>query len=158
MSKAKLGDVISVDRFGYQHFGVYSGNNNVIHYNKAENGRGTVMETSMSDFLDGASTYKVCEHKSDVGESIMNVMMSRNPLGLTISLGKLAYSAYKELNAKSYSAEETVKRARSRIGETKYSLSTNNCEHFAEECKTGVKNSSQVNELANAIIRFFGRY
>ena len=158
MSKAKLGDVISVDRFGYQHFGVYSGNNNVIHYNKAENGRGTVMETSMRDFLDGASDYKVCEHKSDVGESIMNVMMSRNPLGTTIAFGKLAYSAYKELNAKSYDAEETVRRARSKIGETKYSLPTNNCEHFAEECKTGVKNSSQVNELANTIIRFFGKF
>lgn len=122
MRKAKKGDVISVDRVGYQHFGVYAGNNHVIHYNKAENGRGKVMETSLSDFLDGASDYKVCEHKSDIGEAVMNVVMSRNPLGFTIDLGKLAYSAYKEFNTKSYSAEETVRRARSRIGETKYSL------------------------------------
>lgn len=157
MSKAKMGDVISVDRFGYQHFGVYSGDNKVVHYNKAENGRGTVMETSIGDFLDGASDYKVCEHKSDIGEAVMNVMMSRNSLGLTIACGKLAYSAYKEFNTKSYSAEETVRRARSRIGETKYDPVRNNCEHFAEECKTGVKNSSQVNELANTIIRIIGR-
>ena len=157
MGKAKLGDIIAVNRLGYQHFGVYSGNNNVVHYHKAESGKGTIMETSMSEFLDGTNNYHVCEHKSDIGESVMNVMMSRNPVGFTLSLGKLAYSTYKEFNANSYNAEETVQRARSKIGETEYFLPTNNCEHFAEECKTGVKNSSQVNALVNAIIRFIGR-
>ena len=157
MGKAKLGDIIAVNRLGYQHFGVYSGNNNVVHYHKAESGKGTIMETSMSEFLDGSNDYLVCEHKSDVGESVRNVIQSGNPLGLVLSLGKLGYSIYKDCNAQDYGAKETVQRARSKIGETEYFLPTNNCEHFAEECKTGIKNSSQVNHLANIIIRFFGR-
>ncbi len=43
-----------------------------------------------------------------------------------------------------YSPEEVVKRARRRLGERKYSLRTNNCEHFATWCKTGKARSKQV--------------
>ncbi|MFQ9674660.1 MAG: lecithin retinol acyltransferase family protein [Clostridium paraputrificum] len=39
---------------------------------------------------------------------------------------------------------ETVKRALSRIGERRYNLFTNNCEHFATWCKTGVSYSKQI--------------
>ena len=78
MEKAKLGDIIAVNRLGYQHFGIYSGNNNVVHYHKAESGKGTIMETSMREFLDGTNNYRVCEHKSDVGESVRNVIQSGN--------------------------------------------------------------------------------
>ena len=46
-----------------------------------------------------------------------------------------------------YSAKETVERAKSRIGETQYNLAFNNCEHFALWCKTGLKESSQVEDL-----------
>lgn len=34
MAKLNLGDVIYVDRGLYKHFGIYSGNNKVIHYVK----------------------------------------------------------------------------------------------------------------------------
>lgn len=37
-----------------------------------------------------------------------------------------------------YSSDETVKRAKSRRDENSYNLVTNNCEHFAIWCKTGV--------------------
>ena len=38
----------------------------------------------------------------------------------------------------------TLTRAYSKIGETGYNLITNNCEHFAEWCKTGNKKSLQT--------------
>jgi hypothetical protein len=42
------------------------------------------------------------------------------------------------------SPRETVRRARSRLGECEYSLFTNNCEHFAFWCKTGTSRSPQL--------------
>jgi hypothetical protein len=42
----------------------------------------------------------------------------------------------------------TLDRARSRLGEAKYNLAFNNCEHFATWCKTGVHASIQVTDAA----------
>ena len=40
-----------------------------------------------------------------------------------------------------------VERAKSRLGEHKYNLLFNNCEHFANWCKTGISDSKQVREF-----------
>lgn len=50
-----------------------------------------------------------------------------------------------------YSGKEIVERARSQIGENAYNLALNNCEHFAIWCKTGLRESSQVNGIINSI-------
>lgn len=52
---------------------------------------------------------------------------------------------------KMYSPKETVERARSRLGEENYSLLSNNCEHFAIWCKTGVSRSYQVRRAAELL-------
>jgi hypothetical protein len=44
----------------------------------------------------------------------------------------------------SYSSQEIVRRARSRIGENDYRLLTNNCEHFCNWCVGGVSRSAQT--------------
>jgi hypothetical protein len=44
---------------------------------------------------------------------------------------------------------EVVSRARSRLGEDRYHLLTNNCEHFCEWCVHGEHRSRQVDELAD---------
>ncbi len=41
-------------------------------------------------------------------------------------------------------ADIVVKRARARLGEKRYNLATNNCEHFATKCATGEARSKQV--------------
>ncbi len=43
----------------------------------------------------------------------------------------------------------TLNRALKRIGEKKYNLLFNNCEHFANWCKTGFHNSKQIDDLIN---------
>jgi len=43
-----------------------------------------------------------------------------------------------------FSAEETIRRARSRLGERGYDFTANNCDHFAVWCKTGQHRSLQV--------------
>ena len=51
-----------------------------------------------------------------------------------------------------FSGEETVNRARSRLGEESYNLIFNNCEHFALWCKTGKSKSIQVEKAVTAAV------
>ncbi len=44
-----------------------------------------------------------------------------------------------------------VQRAESRLGERKYNMLFNNCEHFANWCKTGISDSKQVRDFIPAI-------
>ena len=44
-----------------------------------------------------------------------------------------------------------VQRAESRLGERKYNMLFNNCEHFANWCKTGISDSKQVRNFIPAI-------
>lgn len=46
-----------------------------------------------------------------------------------------------------FAPEEIVARARSRLGEDRYRLTTNNCEHFCHWCRTGENCSAQVERL-----------
>ena len=47
----------------------------------------------------------------------------------------------------SYTPIEIVARAQSRLGEDRYSVLSNNCEHFCSWCVHGVARSSQVDRL-----------
>jgi hypothetical protein len=46
-----------------------------------------------------------------------------------------------------FSAAEVVARARSRLGENRYRVTSNNCEHFCEWCVYGEPRSEQVDSL-----------
>jgi hypothetical protein len=52
----------------------------------------------------------------------------------------------------SYDPKEIVRRARSRLGEDRYRLLSNNCEHFCEWCARGLHRSAQV-EVLRATVR-----
>lgn len=47
-------------------------------------------------------------------------------------------------SAPRYDGAEVVARARARLGEDRYRLLSNNCEHFVEWCITGTPRSAQV--------------
>jgi len=53
-------------------------------------------------------------------------------------------------------SEEVIRRARSRLGEDRYRLLSNNCEHFSEWCVHGQHRSAQVERLV-ALPRRLGR-
>lgn len=51
----------------------------------------------------------------------------------------------------SYISDAVVERAESRIGEKEYNLIANNCEHFANWCKTGMSHSQQVKNYSPTV-------
>jgi hypothetical protein len=63
----------------------------------------------------------------------------------------------------SFDCQEVIRRARSRVGEDRYRILTNNCEHFCEWCLHGEHRSYQVEALLdrvralNAALRFLTR-
>ncbi len=49
--------------------------------------------------------------------------------------------------APAFSPDEIVRRAKARLGENRYAIITNNCEHFCEWCIGGRAKSSQIEAL-----------
>jgi len=50
-----------------------------------------------------------------------------------------------------FAPHEVVARARSRLGEDRYRLTTNNCEHFCEWCLSDESRSEQVERIVNRL-------
>lgn len=148
------GDVICVNRGLYKHYGVYVEGGNVIHYtgaNGPDDFNGIVRETSIDEFLNGADRFTICRFPD-------------KPERYDSSYDKkhIIFSIWQEIknfrlrDYHLYSGDETVRRARSKLGEGGYNLAMNNCEHFAVWCKTGIKDSSQVNKVLDVITYLLG--
>lgn len=106
----------------YFHYAVYVGSGRVIHYASDTGDWGEniyIHEASLKDFMQDAPVIRICKF----------------PKKSTLPGYHL------------YSAEETVRRAKSRLGEEKYDLLFNNCEHFAVWCKTNISNCRQVSNI-----------
>lgn len=58
--------------------------------------------------------------------------------------------------APKYPGDAVVTRARSRLGEDRYRVWSNNCEHFASWCISGENRSAQVDALAARLKRVAG--
>ena len=122
MTMPKNGDILRVAREGYTHWGIYASAGDwipgsVIHYSGDGDFKGTVMETPMEKFTQGAKNVEV-----------MTKYLERN-------------------FRRCFSGEKTLARARSQLGHGDYDILTNNCEHFAIWCKTGKRESSQTGLL-----------
>jgi len=147
----KPGDVIGASRSGlYEHYAVYLGNGRVIHYGgESDDFGGTVSvhEASFSEFIKDSKGYFVVWFDGGIPYKIQSETTF-------LFNGAVDYynARFQKNKRKTFSAKETVERAKSRIGETNYNLITNNCEHFAMWCKTGVSESSQVKNIARAAL------
>jgi len=53
-----------------------------------------------------------------------------------------------------YIPDVVIRRAESRLGEQEYNLLSNNCEHFAMWCKTGISRSEQVEDFVPMLPNF----
>lgn len=165
------GDVVCVGRsmfgFGYEHYAIYIGNGKVIEYSKPRKISisplmaalfilpASIIESDFEDFLEGASSYKVCYFPDIYGRPTKEMMNAFTIAGVACGFRGISniYRFFTDTKEKYhvYSPEETVQRAKSRLGEKDYFLLTNNCEYFALWCKTGVHESHQVQDFIKCI-------
>ena len=134
----KIGDHVFVDRsvFGvklYEHHGIYVGDDMVVHYNGLAHG--IVLE------------------KSCFEEILSNVVPldKRNIAKVEMtSLDEFASGdtwQIKEHANAPFSGADIALCAKARVGEQKYNLLINNCEHFCNECVFGEHVSEQVQNV-----------
>ena len=161
----KPGDIIKVDRGPYYHFGIYSGNNKVIHYT-ADEGlelskyKAKIDETSLKKFMNGDTRLLKVNFPKKYGRTIteeVEVFSEICSLGINGIIApqnrwlkkmlKNSRENKRKKDYKIYSKEETLERAKSKIGDSGYSIPFNNCEHFVWWCKTGIKKSEQIDDI-----------
>jgi len=143
------GDIIGITRkkaIGlYDHYAVYVGDGQVVHY-AAEGGdfgkNISIHLAGITEFLKSDARYFVLYFPVSGGNPVK--IQSATSFLVTDSLLENVTAFRKAGSGTVYSAEETVQRALSRIGEEEYHLLKNNCEHFAIWCKTGKADSVQV--------------
>ena len=155
------GDIIAVSRdwpVPYLHFAVYVGNQSVIHFASPNGDFGediTVHEAPFSEFLRDGKSYYILNFGEKRGQ--MEYYHGEKMGVLCLPLGKEVKERIRDAQYHLYSPQETVERARMVAREYKtkdalerfflgmgYNVFSNNCEHFALWCKTGVHESRQV--------------
>ena len=160
--KLKLGDVVGVDHGYYQHFGIYMGDMQVIHYFPIDGCLEKpvmVQTTEFEQFTGGEEDCFICDFSKfyqppkrfcDVqaqSKSLHKLIDPKLNLSEEFEKANCLYMAFLTGKYKLYSPQETMKRAASRLGETSGDLRMNNCEHFAIWCKTGIRESYQCNAI-----------
>lgn len=120
MVEIQKGDIIKSFRGLYWHFGVYAGNREVIHFSS---GSGGEMNPLTADII--------CSSLDDFTQGDYTVVDSKE--------------------RRKFTREEVVDRARRMLGRQlgSYDPITNNCEHFANWCKSGRAVSHQAEIIAN---------
>ena len=79
----------------------------------------------------------------------------KNPGKAKVQRGKIKFDTNENLyvikHTSCFDPETVISRAESKLGEREYNTFTNNCEHFALWCKTGVSSSEQINKATDAL-------
>ena len=154
--QAKYGDIIGVVRSGgmYEHYGIYVSDTCVIHYNFPETGglsMPTIHATSLRFFLMEDKEYFILDFPRPYEPPVRIGNQDSVPHTETVS-EEIARHLRTQYGYHLYTPEETVARAKSRLGEKSYNFFTNNCEHFAIWCKTGVSESLQVTGMLHSLL------
>ncbi|MCQ2417040.1 MAG: lecithin retinol acyltransferase family protein [Oscillospiraceae bacterium] len=155
--QAQYGDIIGVDRKGgaYAHYGIYISDTCVVHYGIPASktiGHAEIHCTDLKNFLKNDTQYFILDFPKPYQPPVRLDGTNAVPPSNKFS-EELARTLQQTYGYHLYTPEETVARARSRIGETDYNLLTNNCEHFAIWCKTGVNESIQVSSMLNSLLQ-----
>lgn len=166
----KKGDIIFAKKtykgLPYKHYGIYLGNNQVIHYHGDTMDTAIIREDDMNIFMIGSlsNNYYILDLENKCTKNIIFENNTDNFSYYNYIYDAVFYFWENNYNTSDFienifssiiinSPEETIKRAKSRLGENNYNVATNNCEHFAIWCKTGISKSEQVKN----IIKFLSR-
>lgn len=142
-----LGDHLFVKRkryfFSYYHHGIYVGDDKVIHLTGPRKKDAKVIETSLNEFLNGG--VKEVWGYETFTDILRNLHRDRQS-GIGQPhwiLPLLDEGRISEIEMRIQDNYKTVDVARKYLGRRGYNVFSDNCEHFAVFCKTGVAVSLQ---------------
>ena len=119
---ATYGDIIYVQRIGYRHFGVYVGNDKVIHYTKVSGSScdGIIRETPIDVFLDGSQEYVVYKFEEEKLVNLVKTLSGglslMSPFSLMNAIRRLGKSFFSDLKIYSSASGGKVSYYRDRYG------------------------------------------
>ena len=104
----------------------------------------------------GSGEVNIIEYTNIAADFIQdNFRHPKNPGKAKVVRGEIKFDTNGNLyvikHTSCFDPETVVSRAESKLGERKYNAFTNNCEHFALWCKTGVSSSVQINKAKDAL-------
>ncbi|KAM5186075.1 phospholipase A and acyltransferase 2-like [Callospermophilus lateralis] len=132
-TQPKLGDLIEIFRFGYEHWAIYVGNGYVVHLAPPSEVAGAGVSSIMS----------IVAERAIVKKELLSVVAGRNK-----------YQVNNKHDAKydPLPPSKIVKQAEKMVGkEVPYSLTSDNCEHFVNALRYGVSRSDQVTDTLTVI-------
>ena len=116
------------------HFAIYAGKDQIIHYQKRGGVKKRVIEESIQDYWKSENKSK----QFSLFGSKYRTFSDRHSLGIVDQ----------KIVQHTFSGPETVRRARSMLNGENYSIFAHNCEHFVNWCKYGLKASETVEKAA----------
>lgn len=125
-------------------YAIWTGENFIL-YGEDRSGRDIVHEESFRGFLHGIEYFAICEFPKEYGRPteweqpspVSSVVMPQEKLWRLLERGR------KAREYRRYSPHETVRRAKSKLGQGGYLTS----EHFAMWCKTGIAESHELESI-----------
>lgn len=144
LSQLRKGDMVEFERRLYSHWGVYIGNQDIVHLT----GEG-----------DGISGQFASKHVFTISGKRFNKARAVKDNFWAVAADSIAtQNNYLDRTRTPYSPNKIAKRASSMLGEIGYNALWHNCEHFATYCRYGKKMSKQalvvLTGLAVAVVLF----
>ncbi|XP_033725534.1 phospholipase A and acyltransferase 3-like [Pecten maximus] len=135
LRELKVGDLVEFPRLLYSHWGVYIGNQQIVHLTGVDGAGSTDALTSGSLFsVCGVNFDKACAKIDDFFKVANGCKAKRNN--------------GKDRECSPLQPREIVRRAKEMVGEIGYNVLWNNCEHFAAFLRYDRKWSEQVDKAA----------
>uniref|UniRef100_A0A8D2HFL6 LRAT domain-containing protein n=1 Tax=Urocitellus parryii TaxID=9999 RepID=A0A8D2HFL6_UROPR len=132
-TQLKLGDLIEISRFGYEHWAIYVGNGYVVHLAPPSEVAGASVSSIMS----------IVAERAIVKKELLSVVAG----GDRYRVNNKHDDKYDPLPP-----NKIVQQAEKMVGkEVPYSLTSDNCEHFVNTLRYGVSRSDQVTDTLTAI-------
>ncbi|ESO92138.1 hypothetical protein LOTGIDRAFT_162789 [Lottia gigantea] len=137
LSELQPGDIVEFKRGIYSHYGVYIGNEEIVHL-------------SGEDENDGLDAFGV-EHIFTISGQLFNKAWVKKDKFLEVAGKSKAYKANKDTKRQPLPAHKIVENSLSKLGRVGYNIITQNCEHFANWCRYETEKSEQVDGFLTAV-------